>query len=681
MKNLKLGVKIGLGFGLLILIAALLGGMAMLNMGTVGKQADRLAQEIAPEVAVANDVERDSLVTMYNMRGFALTGENAYWELMTKELAGVEKNLQTAKELAQKYPALTALRENTEKASAKVAQYRKLAEEAYVLDKAMEENRKAMDQSAAQFNKAGDEFFSSQREAMFQEVAKGADKAALNERTQKMDFVQDVLYIGGNIRVANFKSQALRDPKLIQDAMKHFEEIEGLLAKLRPITRAEANIRQMEEIRNSAAAYKEAMASYIKNWLAMQDSTKKREAIAGEVLQAAKDTALGGVKETQESTTAAAASLSSSITVMAVGLVAALLIGVGVALVITKGITGPVAKGVAFARAMAEGDLTQSLDVDQKDEIGLLANALRQMTQRLTEVMTEVVEGSNNVASGSTELAATSETLSQGASEQAASVEEVSASMEQMASNIQQNADNAVQTEAMALKAAKDAEEGGRAVTQTVTAMKQIAEKISIIEEIARQTNLLALNAAIEAARAGEHGKGFAVVAAEVRKLAERSGHAAGEISSLSSESVAVAEKAGTMLSAIVPDIKKTAELVQEIAAASREQNSGADQINKAVQQLDQVVQQNASASEEMASTSEELSSQSEQLLSTISFFKLEHGHQRRQATRALPSGRPASSRPKPAGPAAPAPKPAGGRKGVSLDLTSGHHDDDFEKF
>ncbi len=192
-----------------------------------------------------------------------------------------------------------------------------------------------------------------------------------------------------------------------------------------------------------------------------------------------------------------------------------------------------------------------------------------------------------------------------------------------MSSNIRQNADNAIQTEKIASKSATDAQEGGKAVLETVAAMKDIAGKISIIEEIARQTNLLALNAAIEAARAGEHGKGFAVVASEVRKLAERSQRAAAEISELSSTSVGVAESAGNMLSKIVPDIQKTAELVLEISASSREQDAGAEQINKAIQQLDQVIQQNAGASEEMASTAEELASQAEQLQSTIAFFKI----------------------------------------------------------
>jgi methyl-accepting chemotaxis protein len=193
--------------------------------------------------------------------------------------------------------------------------------------------------------------------------------------------------------------------------------------------------------------------------------------------------------------------------------------------------------------------------------------------------------------------------------------------MEEMVSNIKQNADNAQQTDKIANKSAKDAQESGKSVLEAVAAMKEIANKISIIEEIARQTNLLALNAAIEAARAGEHGKGFAVVAAEVRKLAERSQKAAAEINQLSATTLRVSEKSGEMLDKLVPDIQRTAELVQEISAASKEQDTGAEQINKALQQLEQVIQQNASASEEMASTTEELTGQSDQLMSALGFF------------------------------------------------------------
>ncbi len=314
--------------------------------------------------------------------------------------------------------------------------------------------------------------------------------------------------------------------------------------------------------------------------------------------------------------------------VLIVGVVVAVLVAV-VAVMVALSISRPMIKGVAFAETVAGGDLSTDIDVDQKDEVGILADALREMAKRLRTVVGEISTATTNVSSGSQQMASSAEQMSQGATEQAANTEEVTSSMEQMDSNIQQNADNAQQTGSIAQKAAENAEKGGKAVDKTVTAMKDIADKITIIDEIARNTNLLALNAAIEAARAGEHGKGFAVVASEVRKLAERSQKAAGEIMELSGQSVEVAEEAGVVLNALVPDIQKTAELVQEISAASNEQSSGSQQINKAITQLDQVVQQNASQAEEMSSMAEELASQAEELEASISFFKVDASEQR----------------------------------------------------
>jgi methyl-accepting chemotaxis protein len=357
--------------------------------------------------------------------------------------------------------------------------------------------------------------------------------------------------------------------------------------------------------------------------------------------------------------------------------IVAILIGLLVAYLVARVITRQLGTEPGVIASVAErissGDLTISFN-DTTHHIGVYAD-IKRMCERLREIVAEVQGASENVASGSEEMSATAEQLSQGSTEQASSVEEVSSSMEQMASNIRQNADNAGQTEKIALKAAQDADASGKAVVQAVDAMKNIAEKISIVEEIARQTNLLALNAAIEAARAGEHGKGFAVVAAEVRKLAERSGTAAAEISELSSSTVSVADQAGQMLVKLVPDIQRTAELVQEISAASNEQNAGAEQINKALQQLDQVIQQNASASEEMASTSEELSSQAEQLQSTISFFRLgvDTGKVVRQATRQT---RPQPSRKAPKALVSKAPA-----SGLALDMGRDDEDDEFERF
>ncbi|MCB0495883.1 MAG: HAMP domain-containing protein [Cyclobacteriaceae bacterium] len=298
------------------------------------------------------------------------------------------------------------------------------------------------------------------------------------------------------------------------------------------------------------------------------------------------------------------------------------------AIIISFIISGNIAKRTSEAseiiKSMANGDLTQTINVSNNDEIGEMINQFQIMTDRLKDAIGVIFATSDAIGVSSAKIKDSSKQTSLGATEQAASAEEVAASMEEMSANIQQNTENAQQTEKIAIQASEDIQEGNSAVAQTVESMKTIADKISIIEEIARQTNLLALNAAVEAARAGEHGKGFAVVAAEVRKLAERSQEAATEINELTSSSLKISEKAGGLLKAIVPNIDKTARLVQEITAASKEQNAGAEQVNNALQELNNVVQRNASSSEEIAHNADDLSKKGMELKEAVSFFKID---------------------------------------------------------
>jgi methyl-accepting chemotaxis protein len=393
----------------------------------------------------------------------------------------------------------------------------------------------------------------------------------------------------------------------------------------------------------------------------------------------------------------------------------AVALAIPISMYIVRSITRPLQSAVALVEKVSEGDLDHNVTSDSTDEIGTmlsamnamvdnlralaksatsisegdltvqpralserdtLGKALVEMVASLRRTVSAVRESATNVTVGSNQMSATAQQLSQGAVEQSASAEESTASMEEVASSVQQNSDNAQQTNKIASKAAEDARSSGEAVTQTVGAMKEVAEKITIIQEIARKTDLLALNAAVEAARAGEHGKGFAVVASEVRKLAERSQTAAADINRLTTSGVQIAEGAGKLLTMLVPDIQRTAELVREIAAASAEQSTGVSQVNTAMQQLDQVIQQNSAASQQMASTSEELSSQAEALEASIRFFKV--GDEGRptatvvQKTFSLQSAKTPLHKKSVAGPRRLKASPEGGaRKGFAIDLGS----------
>jgi methyl-accepting chemotaxis protein len=332
------------------------------------------------------------------------------------------------------------------------------------------------------------------------------------------------------------------------------------------------------------------------------------------------------VKQTTDDRQAAKVAYASGRTVILTIVAMLMLISVFLAFWITRGITNPVQTMVACLGEAAQGNLAKRSEFKSKDEIGEMAESFNGFLDKLEKVIVEVKGGAGSISSAAQQVSSSASSLSQGTSEQAASVEESTSSLEEMSASISQNSENSRQMEQVATKGAREAEDSGNAVTQTVDAMKSITEKINIIDEIAYQTNLLALNAAIEAARAGEHGRGFAVVATEVRKLAERSQTAAKEISNLATESVKVAEHSGKLLSELVPSIQKTADLVKEVAAASREQSSGVNQINKAMSQVDQVTQRNASSAEELSSTAEEMASQSEALLQLMTFFKTSGG-------------------------------------------------------
>jgi methyl-accepting chemotaxis protein len=352
---------------------------------------------------------------------------------------------------------------------------------------------------------------------------------------------------------------------------------------------------------------------------AYRDTIERLEKAAGDV-------AAANFKRMGEREKSLAAQKTWTARAMVAVMLVTILLGAALSARLARGVTGPIQQAVRVTEAIARGDLVVSVPASGRDEVGQLLQAMGQMAERLRGVVADVRSGADalartsgqvvevvgQVSSASSQVSASAQTLSQGTSEQAASVEETTSSLEEMSASITQNAENSREMEQMALQGTRDGDESARSVDDTVDAMRSIAEKISIVEEIAYQTNLLALNAAIEAARAGEHGRGFAVVATEVRKLAERSQAAAKEISGLAVSSVKVAERSRQLLAALVPAVRKTSDLVQEVAAASLEQSSGVAQINRALAHVDQITQRNASSAEELSSTAEEMASQAD---------------------------------------------------------------------
>lgn len=619
-KDYNVGTKLGIGYGLIIFILILLGGVAIFQLQSIISNSNKLATHSLPELVIAEKLERGVILSNNALNDFALSQDVKYLEIAKTNIDLMKSAFEEAENKASKDNEDSRFSISVKETSSLLVTFEQSQKKITEISIKLKQNEAVMDESAEVFLQNCYQYLRSEEASLANELI---SKSAKRSRLEKITLINNILDQGNFIRMSNFKGQARKNAAFFDEAFKKFEEIDFYIKKLELQNHDAEGKQLIKTIQQSAMDYKTSMNDFINNSNEVKKINDELEGFGNQIEKTFHGilTESSGFALDFADTVISNSKTSSNILV--IGLVIAILLSAFLGWKVTVSINEPIKKGVAFAQAIANGNLLAELDVEQNDELGLLAQALNDMKNKLQEVISSVKTAAENIASASGQMSITSQLVSQGSNEQASSAEEIAASMEEMSANISQNTANAQKTEQIAELATKDIQSGNQNVFLVLEGIKDIAEKISIIGDISYQTNILSLNAAVEAARAGEHGRGFAVVADEVKRLAERSQVAATEINKVSKSGVNLAEQSRVLFNNIVPQIEKTLQLLQEITAASLEQNSGAEQINDAIQQFNQVIQQNAASAEELATNAEELSGQAEQLKQSVSFFNV----------------------------------------------------------
>jgi methyl-accepting chemotaxis protein len=590
-KDLKIGYKIGLGFSAMIMVSAIIAAVAIYNMSKIQKETVSLSGEYIPVINESFILDKNWREMLQNLEAYNNTGNEYYYKKVTQRLEKLNialenliqisdssKNMQSSKDAFVKIKADVDLFAN------QLAQYQKQVVTNTVHIKGIERSLLSLHQSQAFKNQNGPN-------NLYRKVSETGTQILLSVIQKKPAIIMQV-----KSDIDNIQNEYYANKK------------RGAFA---------ANID------SSLQNFVESSMYFADNYQKAKKMELANNEMAGNIMWDIKGTSDIGLDQVIEMGSNTNQTIESERLVLIISAFFVLLLGGVLIYLITQSITHPISKSIEIANLIADGDLTSTLELDRKDEVGMLTDALNKVSVSLQSIISNLADNADVITETSHHLNRSALDISEGARQQASATEEISSSMEEMYANIHQTTDNAKQTQSIAEASAIEVNKNKDSFRIASGSLKQIADKVSIIDEIAFQTNILALNAAVEAARAGEHGKGFAVVAGEVRKLAEKSKLAAGDINTVSKSTLQLAVTAEHELNKVAPEIEKTAKLIQEIAAASIEQAAGIEQINNAMQQLNDVVQANAQRSDDMADQSDKMARQAVELRSIIAKFKV----------------------------------------------------------